>query len=78
LDANVQMIDIVEILILNNDLNNLIRISNDHEDHYNHLKKYQYVFHKNNLIKKSKKIFEKKRILFLIYLQYDLVMKNVS
>ncbi len=61
MDANVQMIDIVEILILNNDLNNLIRISNDHEDHYNHLKKYQYVFHKNNLIKqkqRQKKFFD--------------------
>jgi hypothetical protein len=67
-NANVQMIDIVVIYILNNDLNNLIPISNDHEDHYNHLMKCQHVFHKNNLFNKKKTRNE--NLIVLIFLKY--------
>ena len=54
--SNVQMIDKVQVEILNNDLNNLILISIDHIDHYVHLMIYQYVFHKNNLMKNKLRI----------------------
>ena len=49
MNANVQMNDIVEHQVLNNDQNNRNLISNDHADHCNHVKMYQYVFHRNNL-----------------------------
>lgn len=49
-NASVQMNDKLVVEVSNIDLSNLIRISNDHEDHCNHLKMYRDVSRKNNLL----------------------------
>jgi hypothetical protein len=68
LNASVQMNDIFPNQSLNNDQNNRNLISNDHVDHYNHVKKSRVVFHRNNL--KSKR---NQKLRFLVLFTFHIV-----